>query len=124
MSLKFLTVGLPADDDSIPAHIRAQVADMLNKADADFKHYNYPIEHIDATPTDQSTLIQRLQSQPVHAVVIGNGIRSNMKLTHFLEQLIDIIHTHAPQCKVLFNTTPMDVPEAIQRWFPQLKKVS
>ena len=123
LPLNFLTIGVPADDPSVPPDMRSEVASMLQRANDRFKHVNAPIVHIDVTPADQSQFIQRLTSQHVDAVVIGNGVRSNMKATYFLEQLIDIIHTKAPKCRVLFNTTPLDVVEAIQRWYPEVKVV-
>ena len=119
--LNFLTIGLPAHHPSVPDHIRPKVAEMLEKANEQFKHCNAPIEHIAVTPDDYTQFVQRLTADQPAAVVIGNGIRSNLELTHFMEQLIDAMHTHAPQCRVLFNTTPMTVVDAIQRWYPEVK---
>ena len=118
--LRFLTVGVPADHPSVPPDMQPKVAEMLAKADEQFAHCNFPVEHVNVSPEDSSEFARRLSSERVDAVVIGNGVRSNIELTYFLEQLVELIHTKAPQCKVLFNTTPMDVVDAIHRWYPQV----
>ncbi|CAM6118683.1 unnamed protein product [Calypogeia fissa] len=61
-------------------------------------------------------LRRKLQSQRPDVVIIGNGIRNNMDLTYFMEQIIDIVRTNAPQAKLAFNTRPNDSLDAVKRW--------
>src|ERR1035437_8033326 len=41
--------------------------------------------------------------------------------SHFIlfERLINVVHEHAPQAKLCFNTKPSDTAEAVQRWKPR-----
>jgi hypothetical protein len=32
------------------------------------------------------------------------------------EKLLNVVHAHAPQAKLCFNTNPGDTAEAVQRW--------
>ena len=50
-------------------------------------------------------------------VVIGFGVRANANLTPFFEQLVNTVHEHAPQAKLLFNTRPSDTMDAVKRNF-------
>ncbi|CAM6114457.1 unnamed protein product [Calypogeia fissa] len=61
---------------------------------------------------------RKLQSKRPDVVVIGNGIRSAMELTYFMEQIIDIVRTNAPQAKLAFNVNPVDTLDAVKRWLP------
>ncbi|MEM1429471.1 MAG: hypothetical protein AAGG09_08430 [Pseudomonadota bacterium] len=49
-------------------------------------------------------------------VMIGAGVRRDDD--HFLvfEQLVNVVHRHAPQAHIAFNTGPTDSDAAIQRW--------
>lgn len=49
-------------------------------------------------------------------VMIGAGVRKDDD--HFLtfEKLVNVIHEHAPQARIAFNTNPSDTAEAMQRW--------
>ncbi len=32
------------------------------------------------------------------------------------EKLVNVVHEHAPQAKLCFNTKPSDTAEAVRRW--------
>ncbi|CAM6114447.1 unnamed protein product [Calypogeia fissa] len=42
----------------------------------------------------------KLESQHPDMVIVDNGIRGTMELMHFMEQIIDVVRTHAPQAKL------------------------
>src|SRR5262245_59468321 len=44
--------------------------------------------------------------------------RCTSESKHFLlfEKLINVIHEHAPQAKICFNTLPSDTADAVKRW--------
>ena len=48
--------------------------------------------------------------------MIGAGVRTDAD--HFLlfEMVINLVHEHAPQAKICFNTQPLDSVEAVERW--------
>lgn len=78
----------------------------------------YPAEKyfIDNGTTDLSGLISQLQNKDYSGIVIGNGIRSLAANFLLFEQLINIVHEHAPKSKIIFNTLPTDTDQAVKRW--------
>lgn len=66
------------------------------------------------TATDQLT--ETLKANTFDVVMIGAGVRKDDD--HFLifEKLVNIVHEHAPNTHIAFNTGPMDSDVAIQRW--------
>jgi hypothetical protein len=49
-------------------------------------------------------------------VVIGAGVRLPPVYFLLFERLINVVHTHAPDARIAFNTKPTDNAEAVQRW--------
>jgi hypothetical protein len=66
--------------------------------------------------TAEAVVSERLKQKRFDCVLIGAGVRTVGK--HFLlfEKLVNIVHEHAPQAKICFNTKPHDTAEAVQRW--------
>jgi hypothetical protein len=48
--------------------------------------------------------------------MIGAGIRTIPSNFILFEKLINVVHEHAPQAKLCFNTKPSDTADAVQRW--------
>jgi len=117
-TIRVLEIGLPAESRHVPAEVgSAKVKAGLEKSASLFKertdiHY----EHCDCEPEDLSPAITALKKEKWDAVVVGNGVRSNLPLTYFFEQLIDAIRKEAPQCHIVFNTSPINSIEAVDRW--------
>lgn len=71
---------------------------------------------IETGAVDLSDLAKLLREKNYDGIVVGNGIRG-LKVNFILfEQIINMIHTHAPKSKIIFNTLPTDTPEAVKRW--------
>ncbi len=70
----------------------------------------------DLGDTAEAVVLARLREQQFDCIAIGAGIR--VIPTHFLlfEKLINVLHEHAPQAKICFNTNPTDTSAAVQRW--------
>jgi hypothetical protein len=49
-------------------------------------------------------------------ILIGAGIRLIAQNTPLFEKLVNVVHEHAPQAKLCFNTRPDDTAAAVQRW--------
>lgn len=71
---------------------------------------------IDFGETAEAVACAQLKQQHFDVVLIGAGVRTVP--AHFLlfEKLINVVHAHAPQAKLCFNTKPTDTAEAVQRW--------
>ncbi|MDD9718234.1 hypothetical protein PVW48_15840 [Dinoroseobacter sp. PD6] len=66
------------------------------------------------TATDQ--VATQLRETAYDVVMIGAGVRRDDE--HFLvfETLVNVVHEHAPQARIAFNTGPTDSRAAIERW--------
>ena len=73
---------------------------------------------IDLGETAEAVVLERLGAKRVDCILIGAGVRTGA--SHFLlfERLINLLHAHAPQATLCFNTNPADTAEAVQRWLP------
>jgi len=66
--------------------------------------------------TAESVVRGRLEQKRFDCIVIGAGIRTIAGSFLLFEKLINVVHAHAPQAKLCFNTGPTDTVEAVQRW--------
>lgn len=71
---------------------------------------------VDLGATAEQVVRERLRSKAYRCVVIGAGIRANPKYTQLFETLVNVVHEHAPQAKLAFNTRPTDTLDAVKRW--------
>ena len=58
----------------------------------------------------------RLEHEAFDCILIGAGVRANPNNLLLFEQLINVVHQHAPHAKLCFNTVPGDTAAAIKRW--------
>ena len=58
----------------------------------------------------------QLEQKRFDCVLIGAGVRTNPSHLMLFEQLINVVHEHAPQAKLCFNRLPSDIGEAVKRW--------
>jgi hypothetical protein len=47
---------------------------------------------------------------------VGAGIRLQPHHHLLFEKIVNIVHEHAPQARICFNTTPLDTSDAVLRW--------
>jgi len=66
--------------------------------------------------TAESVIRATLQEQRYDCVVIGAGVRTIDKNFFLFEKVLNVVHEHAPQARICFNTGPFDTAEAVQRW--------
>jgi len=65
---------------------------------------------------DLGDLTEHLHHGSFDGVVIGNGIRGLKTNFILFEKIINVVHTHAPKSKIIFNSLPTDTDEAVKRW--------
>ncbi|HWB65796.1 MAG TPA: hypothetical protein VG708_03080 [Mycobacteriales bacterium] len=68
----------------------------------------------DATADGQ--IIDALRDRDYECVVIGGGVRKPEELLEFFERVINLVHRHAPNAAIAFNSNPMDSADAALRW--------
>jgi hypothetical protein len=66
--------------------------------------------------TAEAVVRNQLKQKRFDCVLIGAGIRTIPRNFLLFEKLINVVHEHAPQAKLCFNTKPSDTAEAVQRW--------
>ena len=71
---------------------------------------------IDLGETAEAVVLEQLRQKRFDCIVIGAGVRTVPRHFILFERLINVVHQHAPQAKLCFNTKPSDTAEAVQRW--------
>lgn len=66
--------------------------------------------------TAEAVVQSALKQTQFDCILIGAGVRTNPSNFILFEKLINVIHEHAPQAKLCFNTLPSDTAEAVKRW--------
>lgn len=71
---------------------------------------------VDLGETAEAVVQEALMAQRFDHVLIGAGVRTSPD--HFLlfEKLVNVVHQHAGQARICFNTGPVDSVEAVKRW--------
>jgi hypothetical protein len=66
--------------------------------------------------TAEAVLQSKLKQKRFDCVVIGAGLRANPNNFILFEKLLNVVHEHAPQARICFNTLPNDTAAAVKRW--------
>ena len=65
-------------------------------------------------------LAPKLHEAEWKCVVIGAGVRVGAVPLQVFEQIVNLVHRHAPTAAIAFNDTLTDTLEAAARWVPDL----
>ena len=71
---------------------------------------------IDFGETAEAVVQSQLKRRRFDCILIGAGVRANPSNFLLFEKLINVVHEHAPQAKICFNTLPSDTAAAVKRW--------
>ena len=66
--------------------------------------------------TAEAVVQGQLKQKRWDCVMIGAGVRTNPSNFMLFEKLINVVHEHAPQAKICFNTMPNNTAAAVKRW--------
>jgi hypothetical protein len=66
--------------------------------------------------TADAVVRSELERNRFDCILIGAGVRTNPSNFILFEKLINVVHEHAPQAKICFNTLPSDTAAAVKRW--------
>lgn len=106
------------DYAAFPGLDAAKVLAGLTAAEEQLHRIGYDAQTclVDFGETAEAVVLDRLRQARFDCVLIGAGVRTVAR--HFLlfEKLINLVHEHAPQAKLCFNTNPNDTAEAVRRW--------
>jgi DNA-binding LacI/PurR family transcriptional regulator len=66
--------------------------------------------------TAEAMVQSQLAQKQFDCILIGAGVRTNPSNLLLFERLINVVHQHAPQARICFNTMPGDTAAAVKRW--------
>ncbi len=128
-SPSIMLIGLPPGNKSAvlegakqpPAEMMAMIKAQLEALPEQMRAVGVDFRFFDVAPDEADGLTRlrdALKEKPYDGVVIGNGVRSNIPLTEWMEKIIDVVREGAPNAKLMFNTFPATTIDAVRRWFP------
>jgi hypothetical protein len=101
-----------------PGMSAAKVLAGLKSSEDELSSLGYSVETCltDFGETAEAVVERRLEQRRFDCVLIGAGVRAVPSNLLLFEKLINVVHEHAPQAKLCFNTQPSDTAAAVRRW--------
>ena len=101
-----------------PGMDAAKVFAGLKFSEAELTGLGYSVQTCltDFGETAEAVVQDALEQTRFACVLIGAGVRANPSNLILFEKLINVVHQHAPQAKLCFNTMPNDTAAAVKRW--------
>jgi hypothetical protein len=90
----------------------------LKSSEDELSRLGYDVQmcYTDFGETAEVVVRSQLKQKLFDCVLIGAGIRTMPSKFLLFEKLVNVVHEHAPQAKLCFNTKPSDTAEAVRRW--------
>lgn len=106
------------DFSAFPGLTAEKVLAGITVAEEGLKALGYDAQHcpIDFGQTAEAVVTAELQKHRFDCILIGAGVRAVPSNLILFEKLINVIHEHAPNAKICFNTNPSDTLDALRRW--------
>lgn len=106
------------DYADFPGMDAAKVMAGLNAAEDSLTRLGYDVQMCmtDFGETAEAVVRDQLEQKRFDCILIGAGVRTIPGNFLLFEKLINVVHAHAPQARLCFNTNPTDTAEAVQRW--------
>ena len=101
-----------------PGMDAAKVLAGLKSSEDELTRLGYSVQMCltDFGETAEGVLQRQLKQMQFDCILIGAGVRANPSNLLLFEKLINVMHEHAPQAKICFNTVPSDTAAAVKRW--------
>jgi hypothetical protein len=71
---------------------------------------------LDGSDDIEAAVTEALGSRPWRVVVVGGGVRQPEHQLDLFERIVNLVHRHAPDAAIAFNSTPGDTFDAAARW--------
>lgn len=106
------------DFAGFPGMTAAKVLAGMDDAAEGMRTLGYEVHYCltDFGQIAEEIVTAQLQGRQFDCVMIGAGVRTVPSNFILFETLINVVHEHAPNSKICFNTKPSDTLEALQRW--------
>lgn len=101
-----------------PGMDAAKVLAGLRSSEEELTQLGYNVQTCltDFGETAEAVLQATLRQKQFDGVLIGAGVRANPSNFLLFEKMINVVHAHAPQARLCFNTLPSDTAAAVKRW--------
>ncbi len=101
-----------------PGMDATKVLTGLKSSEEELTRLGYSVQMCltDFGETAEAVVQRQLGQKQFDCILIGAGVRTNPNNFMLFEKLINVVHKHAPQAKICFNTLPSDTAAAVQRW--------
>jgi hypothetical protein len=101
-----------------PGMDAAKVFAGIKDSENELTRLGYSVEtcYTDFGETAAAVAERALKQKRFDCVMIGAGVRTVPSNFLLFEKLVNVVHEHAPQAKLCFNTQPSDTAEAVKRW--------
>jgi len=106
------------DYAAYPGMDAAKVLAGLKASEDSLTNLGYDVKMCltDFGETAEAVVQARLEQKRFDCILIGAGVRTIAGNFLLFEKLINVVHAHAPQARLCFNTMPTDTAAAVQRW--------
>ena len=71
---------------------------------------------LDGSDDIEAVVTEAVDSRPWEVVIVGGGVRKPEDQLELFERLVNLVHRHAPDAAIAFNSTPGDTFDAAARW--------
>lgn len=90
----------------------------LKSSEDELRQLGYSVQLCltDFGETAEAVVQLQLKQTRFDCILIGAGVRANPNNFILFEKLINVVHEHAPQARICFNTLPSDTAAAVKRW--------
>ena len=90
----------------------------LKSSEDELRQLGYSVQLCltDFGETAEAVVQRQLKQTRFDCILIGAGVRANPNNFILFEKLINVVHEHAPQARICFNTLPSDTAAAVKRW--------
>ncbi len=101
-----------------PGMNAAKVLAGLKSSEDELTRLGYSVQMCltDFGETAEAVVQSVLKQKRFDCILIGAGVRANPSNFILFEKLINVVHEHAPQARLCFNTVPSDIAAAVKRW--------
>lgn len=101
-----------------PGMSAAKVVAGLKSSEDELTGLGYKVEMCltDFGETAEAVVRSQLEQKRFDCILIGAGVRTNPSNFLLFEKLINVVHEHASQARMCFNTLPSDTAAAVKRW--------
>ncbi|MFD1531640.1 hypothetical protein [Pseudonocardia aurantiaca] len=98
----------------------APVADAIAVGMARFTDAGVGVESclfgLDGSDDVEAVVTEALDSRSWEVIVVGGGVRKSEDQLDLFERIVNLVHRHAPDAAIAFNSTPGDTFDAAARW--------